>query len=345
MGKNARTFGQDLMRGEHVIGGGMGKAIPGGSREPLARLKNGEQSVMRGGRPANAAGKIMNEKLATNRAKLQKGLAIGTQQWVSDRVAEGDIAGGMAVNHSGTSIFDPVLCELVYRWFCPPTGLIIDPFAGGSVRGIVASKLGRKYVGVDLSARQISANEVQAKTICKAPAPRWIVGDSRNIDSLASGYKADLIFSCPPYGDLEVYSEDENDLSAMSHADFRTAYAEVISKACGLLKPDRFACFVIGDARDRSGFYYGLPWLTVEAFQNAGMHLYNEAVLLTAIGSLPIRVAKQFTASRKLGKTHQNVLVFVKGDPVKATKAIGEVEFGSIEGSDGPLLAHFGEVL
>ena len=36
-----------------------------------------------------------------------------------------------------TSIFDPVLCELAYRWFCPSGGKIIDPFAGGSVRGIV----------------------------------------------------------------------------------------------------------------------------------------------------------------------------------------------------------------
>lgn len=330
MGKNARTFGQDIMRGEHVIGGGMSKkanAVAGGSRERFARLKNGEQSVMRG----------------------NPGLAIGTGPWVRSKIDEGDIEGGMAAQHSGTSIFDPVLCELVYRWFCPPSGVIIDPFAGGSVRGIVASKLGRKYLGVDLSARQIAANEIQAKAICKAPVPRWKVGDSRDIDRIAAGHQADLVFSCPPYGDLEVYSEDENDLSAMPHADFRAAYADIIAKSCGLLKQDRFACFVIGDARDSKGLYYGLPWLTVEAFQNAGLRLYNEAVLLTAIGSLPIRVSKQFTASRKFGKTHQNVLVFIKGDPVKATKAIGDVEFGDIEvampANDGLLAAQFGDVL
>ncbi|HXF87125.1 MAG TPA: hypothetical protein VNK48_02075 [Xanthobacteraceae bacterium] len=45
---------------------------------------------------------------------------------------------------SGTSIFDPVLCEIAYRWFCPPGGSVLDPFAGGSVRGIVASRLGRR---------------------------------------------------------------------------------------------------------------------------------------------------------------------------------------------------------
>ena len=45
---------------------------------------------------------------------------------------------------SGTSVFDPVLCEIAYRWFMPAGGTVIDPFAGGSVRGIVASKLGAR---------------------------------------------------------------------------------------------------------------------------------------------------------------------------------------------------------
>lgn len=43
--------------------------------------------------------------------------------------------------------------------------------------------------------------------------------------------------------------------------------------------------------------------------------------MITAIGSLPIRVGKQFEAGRKLGKTHQNVLVFVNGDGKRAAQA------------------------
>lgn len=35
-----------------------------------------------------------------------------------------------ALNH-GISVFNPVLAELLYRWFCPHGGLILDPFAGG----------------------------------------------------------------------------------------------------------------------------------------------------------------------------------------------------------------------
>ncbi|MNY68623.1 hypothetical protein D3C86_2064160 [compost metagenome] len=64
---------------------------------------------------------------------------------------------------------------------------------------------------------------------------------------------------------------------------------------------------------------------TIDAFIDAGMRLYNEAILLTALGSAPIRAGKQFAASRKLGKVHQNVLVFVKGDWKRAVAACGDV--------------------
>jgi len=231
---------------------------------------------------------------------------------------------------SGTSIFDPVLCELAYRWFCPPDGLILDPFAGGSVRGIVAAKLGRWYVGVDLSVRQIEANRKQAEAICGDNQPLWNVGDSRNIDALCPGVQADFVFSCPPYADLEVYSDDPQDLSTMPYPDFIEAYREIIKKSCAMLKDNRFACFVVGEVRDKKGNYYGFVPDTIKAFTDCGLKFYNEAILVTAVGSLPIRVGRQFESGRKLGKTHQNVLVFIKGDAKKATADIGVVEFGDI---------------
>jgi len=260
--------------------------------------------------------------------------SIHTQDWVKDKIAEGDIAGGMASGHSGTSIFDPVLCELAYRWFCPPDGLVLDPFAGGSVRGIVAAQLGRRYLGVDLSARQIAANEAQAVQICNPDnQPRWICGNSADIEQLAGGASADFVFSCPPYMDLEIYSDDPADLSNLPPAEFEAVYRRIIRGAVALLADDRFACFVVGEvrAKDHGGAYRGFVPMTIAAFEAAGARFYNEAILITAAGSLPIRAARQFEAMRKLGKTHQNVLVFCKGDPRAATAAIGPVEFAEME--------------
>ena len=418
-------------------------------------------------------------------------------------------------NNEGGSIFDPVLCEVAYRWFSPVGGVILDPFAGGSVRGIVAAKLGRQYIGHELRAEQVEANRDQAasiltetqsengfveikisakmanlkfiecnpdyiKNVCNGsccqsstkesgtmitihpsevagieelggrvidglldtpnkkcmfkngqnlcdlhftdkkpfgciaspftlnnsdtlivrnrykmlkcfkdggsvPAYKnfkasldlilgkdeservaahfnngggdivvkiatenyrklkdndaikhgglnesgsasWVIGDSRNIHNTCKDAQADFIFSCPPYADLEVYSDNPEDLSTLDYAEFKKAYFEIIAKTCGLLKHNRFACFVVGEVRDKKGNYYNFVGDTIEAFRTAGLEFYNEAILVTAIGSLPLRAGKTFSASRKIGKTHQNILVFVKGDGKKAAEACGVVE-------------------
>jgi len=224
------------------------------------------------------------------------------------------------------SIFDPVLCELAYRWFCPPSGVVLDPYAGGSVRGIVAARLGRRYVGIDLRSEQVAANEDQAGRIAPDNPPRWIAGDSRRLSELWTE-AIDFIFTCPPYFDLERYSDDECDLSnAASYEAFLDDYRAIASQAVALLKDDRFASIVVGEIRDKRGIYRNFVGDTVRAFQDAGVKFYNEAILVTSVGSLRVRVGKQFRAGRKLGKAHQNVLVFVKGDPKKATAACGPVE-------------------
>lgn len=247
-----------------------------------------------------------------------------------DRAPSAKVFGteGNASEQTGTSIFDPVLCEIAYRWFSPVGGLILDPFAGGSVRGIVASKLGRQYIGHELRAEQVAANQAQGNELCADDEfpPAWIAGDSRNIDKTCADVDADMVFSCPPYADLEVYSDDPKDLSTMKYADFRGAYFEIIKKACARLKPDSFACFVVGEVRDKKGNYIDFVGDTVQGFREAGLEYYNEAILITAVGSLPIRAGRAFSASRKLGKTHQNVLIFVKGDGKRASTRCGMVE-------------------
>jgi len=237
-------------------------------------------------------------------------------------------------SESGTSVFDPVLCELAYRWFCPLDGWVLDPFAGGAVRGIVAALTGRHYFGIDISKKQIEANRQQAKDLVLgsgAPMPQYVVGDSRNIPTFRTGTGFDFIFSCPPYGPLERYSDDKADLSALEYPAFRKDYADIINKACSRLKQDRFACFVVGEFRDKAGNFYNFCGDTIEAFRAAGLSYYNTAVLVQPIGNQRLRVGKSFSTSRKLGMCHANVLVFLKGDAKKATAACGAVEFGEIE--------------
>jgi hypothetical protein len=225
---------------------------------------------------------------------------------------------------SGTSVFDPVLCELVYRWFVPPGGAILDPFAGGSVRAVVAARLNHPYTGIELRAEQVAANREQLR-IAGDPPPEWIEGDSLTVLPTID-HTYDLVFSCPPYGDLEIYSDDPADISNMGWDDFLAAYRAIIAASVDRLADDRYAVFVVGDLRDRTGQLRGLPEETTRAFVDAGARLYNDAVLLTAIGSLAVRAPVTFKKSRKLGRTHQYVLVYAKGDPRAAADACGEVD-------------------
>jgi len=317
----ARTSGQDLIRGEHVVGESTLGAIPPNERASSARSGKYDTRAIRDHEwQARVLGKVQAP---------QPGLTWvgGQREWDDlDDVSQKIL---LAQPQSGTSIFDPVLCELAYRWFCPPGGLVLDPFAGGSVRGVMACLLDRDYIGVDLSGRQLHANEEQAERITPGRKPRWIEGDSVDVLPTLED-DADFVFSCPPYADLEVYSDDPRDLSTMDYAAFLSVYRAIIAAAVARLRDDRFACFVVGDVRDKRGMYRNFVSDTIAAFQDAGAALYNEAILVTAVGSLPIRVSRQFEAGRKLGKTHQNVLVFIKGDPKRAVAAIGPCDFGDV---------------
>jgi len=242
---------------------------------------------------------------------------ITTAEYLAEHYVNEQKGGG--ISETGTSVFDPVLSELVYRWFCPRGGAIYDPFAGGSVRGIVAGILGYRYLGIDLREEQVVANREQAKAICPQARVAWARGDSRSLPT-PSEPVADLVFSCPPYYDLEAYSDDPRDLSAApTYEAFLEGYRQVIESAVSILAPNRFAAFVVADVRDRkTGWYRGLVADTIRAFTDYGAPLYNEFIFLTPLGSVPVRAARMFSASRKAGKAHQNLLVFCKGDPVEA---------------------------
>jgi DNA modification methylase len=228
----------------------------------------------------------------------------------------------------GASIFDPVLAEISYLWFCPKGGKILDPFAGGSVRGIVANYAGYYYTGIDLREEQIEINIEQASKIFNENHPIWLPGDSNKVlESINDEF--DFVFSCPPYHDLEVYSDSEDDLSNMNYQEFLIVYKSIIKKSIARLKENRFACFVISELRDETGFYKKFILDTIEAFEESGAKYYNEIILLNQYGSLPIRVARQFNSSRKIGRTHQNVLVFYKGNPGEIKNVFGEIEFNN----------------
>ena len=214
---------------------------------------------------------------------------------------------------TGTSVFDPSLTELMYKWFCPEGGNILDPFAGGSVRGVVANYLGYKYTGLELRQEQVESNREQALNILPIEnQPQWYCGDSDKLLDDKWNLKFDFLFSCPPYADLEVYSDLPDDLSNMDYKDFLSKYCSIIRKSLELLKPNSYACFVVGDVRDKQGYYLDFISDTKKAFINSGAKLYNEIILVAPIGTGAMQAGRNFPIGAKVHKRHQNVLIFKK---------------------------------
>lgn len=212
-----------------------------------------------------------------------------------------------------TSVFDPVVCEIIYKWFCPDGGLILDPFAGGSVRGIVANYLGYKYTGIELREEQCNSNREQAIDILEINnQPQWYCGDSEQVLDANWQIEFDLLFSCPPYMNLEVYSDLPEDLSNMNDEAFIAKYNSIIDKGCKLIKRGGYSVFVVGDVRDKDGYYKDFTGITKSAFLKSGFKLYNELILIEPVGMKALIMEGGFKTNRKVGKVHQNVYIFKK---------------------------------
>ena len=232
----------------------------------------------------------------------------------------------------GSSLFDPVLAELAYRWFCPPGGHVLDPFAGESVKGIVAAACGCAYTGVELRREQVLANRRQARRL--GLRSRWIVGDAARLDALLpKRQRYDLVFTSPPYYDLETYGGGRRDGSGLpTFPAFMEWLAHVLGQAAARLRDDRFLVLKVGEMRDRRGELRDFVGETVRCLREIGLAYVNDAVLLTPLGSLPVRAGRAFAAGRKLGRCHQTVLVFYNGDP----RHVGETFERTIENTDPP---------
>ena len=267
---------------------------------------------------------------------------------------------------TGTSIFDPVLCEVALNWYAPrprvggPTVIVIDPFAGGSTRGVVAAKLGFLYVGTDVGQGQVEANREQAEALCGdcTYQPRWVVccgsrlgggaGHRTGRAPAAPRHEGRLFVDVSPLRGVggpfvspssllsiiltptlpsdQVYDNGPEDISgAATYADFLEAYERILASSTALLKHQHVAVVVVGNVREPDGTLLDLHGDTKRLLDKHDNKLYCDAVLQTALSSAPQRAGRQMRAASKLVSVHQNVVVTCKGAPLNtaACRAFG----------------------
>ena len=258
----------------------------------------------------------------------RKELGLSFKEYIDKYVSQEDLEKEQAkIVAQGVSIFDPVVSEVMCRWFTPKSGSkIFDCFAGDTAKGLVFAECGHSFIGIELRPEQV---EINNKIIAdRGKDIRYICDDGQNVAQHIEPESQDLLFSCPPYFDLEVYSDLPNDASNQgTYEDFIRVLDNGFSGAVGCLKNNRFAVIVVGDVRDKkTGFYYDFCGDIKRIFKKNGMRLYNEIILVEQTASTVLR-ASRYMDSRKVAKTHQHVLVFFKGDPKKIKGEFERIEY------------------
>lgn len=215
------------------------------------------------------------------------------------------------------SIFDMTLAEVLFSWFIPNDGephRVFDPFMGDTVKAFVADYLGNYFTGTELRKEQVEVNKkkIAEKKMTRA---KCIEDDGQNIAKHLQPASQDLMFSYPPYYDLEHYSDDPLDASNQeSYEEFRKILDNAFTAGAKLLKDNRFAVVVMSNVRGKDGAYYDICGDITKIMERNGLKLYNEIILVNVIGTASMR-AGNYMKNRKVARVHQEVMVYYKGEP------------------------------
>jgi len=208
------------------------------------------------------------------------------------------------VNGGKCSVFNPHLAQMVISAYCPLNAKIYDPFGGGGTRGYISTKMGHDYTGVEIREEEVNRINNQMK--------EWNInfkmelGDS---SSFKTDKKFNFCFTCPPYYDLELYSNMNEDLSnAKTYNDYLLMLKDVLKNTYNLLQEESLAVFVIGNFRNKKGNLEHLNGDLIRLAKEVGFNLWDEIIWQGASNVALTRCGK-FEVNRKCVRMHEYIII------------------------------------
>lgn len=262
---------------------------------------------------------VPNPKFASREGCWQGESGFSNVVLASQEVTEDDeVVTNSGRSHNGNaSVLDPVVCEVILRFFMPKNGKrVYNPFGGGVQMGFVTSWYGYDYVASEIRQNQCDCNNLICKDYGTA---QWIKSDTSKY--IPDG-KFDLVFTCPPYYRVEQYLDyngksPEGEINSLpTYEQFRDTLFEGYKNAIVALNDDCFFVVMTGDSRDKNGAYYGCEAEHELFFKSQGLHIYNRITYLECEFTR-LAQAKKTLNYRKFPKREQKILVFYKGDMSK----------------------------
>lgn len=258
---------------------------------------------------------VKNPKFASRDGCWQGSNGMSNVVLASQAVEGDEIVHKVGKSFNGNaSVLDPVACEVILRFFMPKNGVrVYNPFGGGVQFGFVTGWNGYEYTASEIRQNQCDANNA----ICQDfPNVKWIKSDS---SKFKPKQKYDLVFTCPPYYQVEDYLDydgnpPEGELNSLkTYEQFRDTLFEGYKNAIEALNDNCFFVVMTGDSRDKNGAYYGCEAEHELFFKQQGLHIYNKIVYLECEFTR-LAHAKRTLHYRKFPKREQKILVFYKGD-------------------------------
>jgi len=208
------------------------------------------------------------------------------------------------------SEFNPMIAENIINFWSKEGDLILDPFAGRT-RGIISALKLRKYIGFEISEEVYNktSKEIETWELEEFFKPEIYNTDSINID-LFGLPKVDLIFSCPPYWNIEKYESCEGQLSDIrDYHQFLDKYKQIMEKSVSYLKKEGYLALVVGDFRIKKK-YYPFHCDNIKIMQELGLKLHDIIILQSVTFDIANRRFGSHKKYKFTSKIHEYLLIF-----------------------------------
>ena len=264
---------------------------------------------------------VLNPKFASREGAWQGKSGMSNIVLQTKKIINGEIVSDKSKTLNGNvSVLDPVVCEVILRFFMPTNGVrVYNPFGGGVQMGYVTGDYGYEYLSSEIRQNQCDSNNAICNDFYNT---KWQQSDT---SKFTPKQKYDLIFTCPPYYKVEEYldydgkSPDGELNSIPTYNEFRDTLFKGYKNAIEVLNDNCFFVVMTGDSRDKKGGYYGCEAEHEIFFRDQGLHIYNRITYLECEFTR-LATAKKTLASRKFPKREQKILVFYKGDMSKISE-------------------------
>jgi DNA modification methylase len=214
------------------------------------------------------------------------------------------------------SEFNPTLAKNIISFWSDADDLIFDPFSGRS-RALVSYAMKRVYIGCEVSFDVIDYMYKKFKEYDFINRDDFTVDiindDCLNINKYYNDVSFDMIFTCPPYWNLERYENCVGQLSSINnYTVFLTELIKRLNIATEKLKEDKYMVLVVGDFR-KNGEYITLHSDIIQKLkENESLKLHD----VITVQNIPFNTAAFYFGSLKknkiTAKAHEYILVYKK---------------------------------